>query len=136
MDQGRAFDDLTNIPCPICKKLVQHGEIPLEGLMPLPKFPGRNRITGEQCCRDCQATEATMAMGFQHPDFGPARLTIANERIEGLRMPLGMMESFGLCKFKLIRPASIEDLKRHQTWLESLGVELDPEYCPWTKPRV
>lgn len=136
MDQGRAFDDLTGIPCPICLKLAQQGAIQLEGVMPLPKFPGRTKTTGEQCCRDCQATEATMALGFQHPDFAAARLTISNERVEGLRMPFGMMEGFGLCKFRFIRPASNDDLKRHQAWINSLKIELDPEFCPWINARA
>ena len=96
--------------------------------MPLPKFPALLRQDGRKCCCDCQATDATMSdtAGFQHPQFGPARLTIANERIEGLRMPLGMMEHFGLCQMGWIRPCSLEDLDSHIEWLEENGI---PNSC-------
>lgn len=58
----------------------------------------------------------------QHPKFEPARLTIANERMEGLRMPRGMMEHFGLCKEGFIDPCSLDDLDTHIAWLERHGI--------------
>lgn len=54
----------------------------------------------------------------QHPMFSAARLTVANERIEGLLMPLGMMEHFGLCQMQLIAPCSVDDLDAHLVWLK------------------
>lgn len=63
-----------------------------------------------------------MRMGFQNPNFEPARLTISNERCEGLVMPLGLMENFGLCAEGWIDPCSIDDLVAHSRWLESYGI--------------
>lgn len=119
----RAFDDLTDTPCPVCHELAERGEIQFEAVMPLPKFPARTKRDNVQCCRDCQATDTTMSMRIgQHPSFGPARLTVANERIEGLRMPFGMMEHFGMCKMGFVEPCSINDLLGHQAWLERHGI--------------
>lgn len=123
---ARAFDDVTEEPCPVCLELARAGVIQAGAVMPLPKFPALLRQDGRRCCRDCQATETTMAAGFQHPKFGSARLTIANERVEGLRMPLGMMEHFGLCLDGWIRPSSIDDLDLHIRWLKSKEI---PDSC-------
>ena len=122
MNSPRAFDDLSEIPCSVCLELAMKGQIQSRSVMPLPSFPALLRASGQPCCRDCQATETTMAMGFQHPRFEPARLTIANDRIEGLVMPLGMMEHLGLCKMGFIRPCSIDDLDQHILWLNSQGI--------------
>ena len=118
----RAFDNLSDEPCPVCLRLVDSGSIQPRAVMPLPRFPGKLRSDGTKCCRDCQATDATMALGFQHPEFAAARLTIANERIEGTLMPFGMMERFGLCRAGFILPSSIRDLDRHIQWLERSGI--------------
>lgn len=122
MAEPRAFDDIPSnpTPCPICLQLALDSIIQPRAVMPLPNFPALN-IDGVKCCRDCQATETMMRLGFQHPEFGAARLTVANERCEGLTMPLGMMEHFGLCKMGYIRPCSLEDLESHLRWLESHG---------------
>jgi len=112
----RAFDGLTRTPCPVCSKLAQEGQIQPRAVMPLPKFPARLRSTNEQCCRDCQAADTVVRLGG-HPMFGPARLTVANERVEGLTMPRGMMEHFGLCSDGIILPCSNEDLDGHLEWL-------------------
>ena len=123
MSRRRAFEgNLTDDPCPVCLDLASHGVIQPRAVMRLPTFPATLRTDGRPCCRDCQATETTMAMGFQHPQFGPARLTIANERCEGLTMPLGMQERFGLCKAGYIEPYSLEDLSKHSAWLERHGI--------------
>ena len=63
-----------------------------------------------------------LAAGFQHPEFAAARLTIANERIEGLVMPCGMMEHFGLVQQGWIRPCSVDDLDSHIEWLKKHGL--------------
>lgn len=118
----RAFDDLTDEPCLVCLAFAARGEIQGRAVMPLPTFPALLRLDGEPCCRDCQATDTTQAMGFQHPMFGPARLTIANERCEGLTMPIGMMEHFGLCRDHWILPCSNEDLESHHEWLGRHGI--------------
>lgn len=122
----RAFDDLTDQPCPVCLELASAGAIQARAVMPLPVFPGRSRRDNRLCCRDCQATDATMSMGWQHPEFAAARLTIANERLEGLTMPPGMMEHCGLCKLGWVRPCSLDDLAAHVAWLKRHGI---PDFC-------
>jgi hypothetical protein len=115
----RAFDDLTESPCPVCVELATRGAMQWRAIMPLPSFPARLRADGRQCCRDCQATETTMAMRIgQHPEFESARLTVANERIEGLAMPLGLMEHMGMCEMGFVDPCSIDDIDRHTAWLD------------------
>lgn len=119
----RAFEGLSDRPCGVCRELAEEGVIGHEAVMPLPPFPARLRSDGRPCCRDCQATETTQAaINGQHPSFGPARLTVANERIEGLRMPRGLMENFGMCRMGFIEPCSLDDLENHQAWLEKHGI--------------
>lgn len=65
----RAFDELTNKPCPVCLELAMEGKMQPRAVMPLPNFPALLRTDDRKCCRDCQATETMMAMGFQHPEF-------------------------------------------------------------------
>ena len=121
----RAFEDVTDEPCPVCVDLAKGDKIQSRAVMPLPKFPARLRQDGRKCCKDCQATETMMAIGVQHPDFAAARLTVANDRIEGTLMPLGMMEHFGLCKYGHIAPSSMGDLDGHIDWLEKHDLRND-----------
>ena len=122
MQRRRAFDGLSDEPCPVCRELAEQDKIQFEAVLPLPKFPAMLKLDGRKCCRDCVATETTMRVCGNHLMFGSARLTIANERIEGLRMPLGMMEHFGLCMGGYIEPCSVDDLKPHHEWLERHGI--------------
>ena len=121
----RAFDDLPDDPepCPVCLALARNGDIQPRAVMPLPKVPARLRLDGSPCCRDCQATETTMALvRGQHPMFVAARLTVSNERCAGLVMPPGLMESFGLCAVGYVEPCSLDDLEAHIQWLERHGI--------------
>lgn len=121
----RAFDGFNpdSVPCPVCVELAAEGIIQGRAVMPLPKFPARLRADNRACCIDCQATETTMALDIgQHPDFGAARLTIANERVAGMTMPSGMMEVMGLSSMGYVRPSSVKDLDAHIDWLESNGL--------------
>lgn len=118
----RAFDGLLDRPCEVCRELAEQDVIQREAVMPLPSFPARMKSDSRQCCRDCQATETTQRACGNHPSFGPARLTVANERIEGLRMPLGMMEHFGMCKMGFIEPCSLDDLTDNQAWLDKHSI--------------
>lgn len=114
---GNAFDKATNTPCPVCLKLAKKGMIPPRTVMPLPEFPARRRETDEPCCVDCQAADTVMAIGG-HPMFEGARVATASERLEGLLLPKGMMERFGLCQMGLLKPCSVEDLANHLVFLE------------------
>lgn len=125
----RAFDNLSDTPCPVCLALAREERIQLEAVMPLPTFPARLKLDNRQCCRDCQATETAMQLWGIHPNFGAARLCVANERLESLRMPLGMAEQFGMCKLGVVDPASYDDLGHHHAWLEKHGI-LSFEYEP------
>lgn len=125
-DGPRAFDGFTpeSKPCQVCVELADQGTIQGRAVMPLSKFPARLRADNRQCCCDCQATETTMALPIgQHPDFGAARLTIANERVEGTVMPLGMMEHMGLCQMGYMKPSSLEDLNAYLDWLEDNDIK-------------
>ena len=62
-----------------------------------------------------------MAVG-NHPDFAPARVAIANERLAGIVMQPGMMLLYGLCKMGIVWPCSLDDLEAHTAWLESHGI--------------
>ncbi len=115
------FDDATETPCPMCLELATAGTIQSRAVMPLPQFPPRLKADNRQCCRDCQAAEALMRMGG-HPKFGPSRLTVANDRLEGITMPPGMMELLGLCAMGYIHPCSDADLERHLDWLDRHGL--------------
>ncbi len=125
-DPGRAFHGFTpeSEPCSVCVELAQAGTIQGRAVMPLPKFPARLRIDNRACCIDCQATETTMALKIgQHPDFAAARLTVANERVEGTLMQLGFMEHFGMCSMGYIRPSSLKDLDAQSDWLENYDIQ-------------
>jgi len=67
----------------------------------------------------------------QHSEFAAARLTIANERCEGLVMPAGMMEHFGLCKLGVMAPCSMDDLDAHLAWLTRYGIPTDTGCTPF-----
>ena len=111
----------TNTPCSVCLNLAKQGKIQPRAVMPMPKFPATRRETDEQCCSDCQAADTVMAMSG-HPMFESARLAVANERLEGLLLPKGMMEHMGLCKMGLMKPCSLDDLENHVAWLEKHGI--------------
>lgn len=72
-----------------------------------------------------------MAMGWQHPDFEAARLTVANERCEGLVMPFGLMEHFGQCLVGILAPCSIDDLESHLAWGKRHGIPSDGSCQPF-----
>lgn len=119
----RAFEFLTDSPCPLCLELAVTGVIQARAVMPLPVFPARARHSNSKCCRDCQAAETLMDSRIGgHPSFGPSRVTVANDRCEGLVSPVGLMEHRGLCKMGFIEPCSVDDLESHAAWLEGLGI--------------
>jgi len=122
---GRAFDDVTDTPCPVCLGLAMAGKIQARGVMPLPKFPPLLRRNNRECCHDCQAAETVMAMGG-HPKFSASRLAVANDRIEGMLMPRGMMEVMGLCQMGYMRPCSFDDFPAYIRWLDQHGI---PNSC-------
>jgi hypothetical protein len=123
----RAFENVQDKPCPVCLELMYDGKLQPRAVMPLPKFPPRLRKDGRQCCRDCAATDTTQALvRGQNPDFAAARLTIANDRCEGLVLPLGFQELRGLCAAGYIAPCSNEDLPQHLRWLKRHKI---PTHC-------
>ena len=133
----RVFDGFTQkaVPCPVCLELAVSGVIQPRAVMPLPPFPARLRADGRPCCRDCQATETTMAFEGQHHEFGPARLTIANERIEGMSMPFGLMENCGLCQLGFLLPCSIDGLDHYCEWLEANNIPNSLSCEAFSSPR-
>jgi hypothetical protein len=110
--------------------MAQQGDLAARAVMPLPAFPARLRETNERCCRDCQIADAGTRMGW-HPLFHASRTVVANERCEGLVMPLGMMEHRGLCKEGFVEPCSIEDLARHIAWAKKHDIPNDCGHTPF-----
>lgn len=99
--------------------------------MPLPKWGPTLRSSGEPCCFDCQAADTLLAVGRLDFPFAMARLPIANERGESLRLPTGSAECMGLCSKGIMRPASLDDLNDHMQWLDKnvpVKEEWDNEY--------
>jgi hypothetical protein len=86
--------------------------------MPLPKF-GPMSVTGGPCCFDCQASENIVKFGVL-PEFEMARVAVANDRQELLRLPEGVAKFKGLCKDGLILPSSLDDLDNHLAWLDRI----------------
>lgn len=124
----RAFDGITedSKPCPVCLELAMQGRIQARSVMPLPSSPATLKSDNRKCCRDCVATETTQRLCGNHPDFGAARLTVSNDRVEGMTMPPGLMEHFGFCSMGYIDPASLDDLEFFINWLERNGI---PNSC-------
>jgi hypothetical protein len=118
---NNVFHRTTKSPCSVCLTLAKQGKIQPRAVMPLPEFPARRRETNEQCCADCQAADVVVGMGG-HPEFVPARVATANDRLEGLLLPKGMMEFFGLCQMGLMKPCSLDDLENHIAWLDKHGI--------------
>lgn len=118
IDDGRAFSGLSDSPCPVCLRLAWSGVIRPEMVMPLPATcPPRLRSDNKPCCRDCASADGLASDPELCMNFEMARVAVGNDRVEHLRMPLGMSESFGLIGMGRIRPCSIEDLAGHQEWL-------------------
>jgi len=116
----------SNTPCPKCMELYAQGKLCHDAVMPLPEgaMAPTSRRTNEKICFDCAATEATMDAGSNHPEFSAARVVIGNERREGLRMPEGMMQHFGLrtMGWRCIKLCSNDDLEAYYGWLKEIGV--------------
>lgn len=109
---------LTEDPCPRCKPLVDEGSLRVEALQPPPKgaWAPLDAIDNEPCCFDCASADALMR--FQKLDFLPARIAVANDRQEQLRLPGAQI---GLVQMGLVRPSAEGDLERHLKWLDRIG---------------
>jgi hypothetical protein len=114
------FNQASDRECPTCVKLAFEDVIDRESIMPLLLFPARSIYSGERICPDCQAAENLVKAGIL-PEFDMARISVATERLEHLRLPFGMSEHMGMTKSRLMKPCSIDDLKRHQDWLRKKG---------------
>ena len=106
-------------PCPLCLESLRAGWLDREAVMPLPLGLAPRSIDGEKCCRDCQAAEALMRV-MQASDFRMARIAVANDRREHLRLPNGTR--LGLVQRGLMAPCSIDDLDSHLEWLDEQGI--------------
>lgn len=115
------FSQASDRECPTCVKLAFEDVIDREAIMPLALFPAVSIYSKERICPDCQAAENLVKAGTL-PEFEMARITVAAERLEHLRLPTGMSEHIGMAKGGFMRPCSIDDLKRHQDWLKKKGL--------------
>lgn len=114
------FNQASDRECPTCVKLAFEDVIDREAIMPLPLFSAISIYSRERVCPDCQAGENLVKAGIL-PEFDMARVAVAAERLEHLRLPVGMSEHMGMTKSRLMKPCSIEDLKQHQDWLKKKG---------------
>lgn len=123
--KARAFDDVTDTPCPRCLKLAWADKMPVDMVMPMPKerAPVAREPGGQHCCHDCSAADGLRSL-VGGLTFEMARIAVGNDRREGLRMPRGMMECFGTCKMGFTRPSSIEDLEAHYDFLKKNHIQL------------
>lgn len=123
------FDKVTDKPCLLCLKLYKRGKIHYEAIMPLPKLAAVSIYNkGMKICSDCQAAETIVKLKIL-PEFVMSRQAVANERVEHLRLPKGMSEHMGLMLNGLVKPCSINDLEKHQDWLDSLGIKKKEIEC-------
>jgi hypothetical protein len=123
-------------PCQRCLKLAYAGKIDMETVMPVPEgaFAPRAQDTGKPCCYDCGSADALSRFpGI--PSYEHARVAVANDRMEQLRMPEGMRPLMGLAQNRLIR-VSIgtpqEALARRHAWMDMHlpGWNLDEDDAP------
>lgn len=115
------FNQASDRECPTCVKLAFEDVIDREAIIPLSLFPAISYFSKEKICPDCQAAELLVKLDII-PKFDMARIAVAAERLEHLRLPIGMSEHMGMTKGGFMRPCSIDDLKRHQDWLKKKGL--------------
>lgn len=108
-------------PCMRCVRLSFNGRMRTEAIQPIPQpAPPRSREGNIPCCRDCALADALVGMGYV-PTFEMARVVVANDRQEQLRLPGAPM---GLVQMGLMLPNREGDLERHHTWLAGHGLPL------------
>lgn len=105
-------------PCPKCMRLAMEGKIRNETVQPLPSTRAimcpTDKKTDEPICRDCNAAWLVLRLS-QAPTWEAARIAVANDRQEQLRLPGVLM---GLVKAGIVLPSKPGDLERHHRWLD------------------
>ncbi len=97
-------------PCPRCHSLYLDGKLRRESVQPIPSgAPLEARPGGGPCCRDCASADTLVKLKFV-PSFEHARVAVAHDRAEQLRLPGAPM---GLVGMGLVRPSAEGDLKKH-----------------------
>lgn len=92
-----------------------------EAIQPVPTpAPPRSRTDNSPVCRDCALAEALVGMQYV-PTFEMARIVVANDRQEQLRLPGAPM---GLVAMNMMLPNQDGDLERHHAWLAEHGLPL------------
>ena len=103
-------------PCPSCLEALKTIGMRVEAVQPLPEGAAAPLgLDGEPQCHDCAAAGTLVKM--ESLDWTQARIVIANDRQEKLRLPGVPM---GL---PFVRPSEQGELKRHHKWLDSLDLE-------------
>lgn len=102
-----------------CVRLAFHGQMRTEAIQPVPAVaPPLSREDNSRCCRDCALADGLVAMQYV-PTFEMARVVVANDRQEQLRLPGAPM---GLVYQGLMQPNADGDLERHHAWLREKGL--------------
>jgi len=103
-------------PCPSC--LEARTFMRVEAIQPLPEGAmAPMGLDGKKQCHDCAS--AGTVMRLHGLTWVQARIAVANDRQEQLRMPGIPM---GLVGRGLVRPSEEGDLDRHHQWLRDAGL--------------
>lgn len=101
-------------PCVQCVRLAFNGKMRTEAVQPIPTpAPPLSRTDNKPVCRDCALADTLVGMKYV-PTFEMARIVVANDRQEQLRLPGAPM---GLVQMGLMMPNQEGDLQRHHEWL-------------------
>lgn len=110
-------------PCIRCVRLSFGGQLRAEAVQPVPQpAPPRSREDNTPCCRDCALADALISLQYV-PTFEMARVVVANDRQEQLRLPGAPL---GLVQMGLMLPNKEGDLALHHTWLATHGLPATP----------
>lgn len=111
---------ITPVPCARCLRAFRSGKLRGECIMPLPEgaFAPRAQDRSGSCCFDCASADTLTRMGIA--DWEAARVSVANDRQEDLRLPDSHRPMFGLRLNRIVQ-ASVgsKALERHQAWLDA-----------------
>lgn len=118
-------------PCPQCLELYDAESLRGDAVQPMPERPALSRRSKRRICSHCGLAEGLAdRMGILTDAM--ARVAVANEFQEALRMPKGFSAVTGL---RLFPNVSADDLESYYEWLTAVGLwprdgEVEPRRLP------
>ena len=110
-------------PCPRCLEFRRSGgSLRREAIQPLYQNRAVNALAVDgsgPCCRDCEAADSVVRRGLLK-EWGMARVAVANDRQEQLRLPGVPM---GLHLEGITRASVAGELELHHDWLAKVVPE-------------